>query len=108
MEVAIGDGGREVGRNIADWIGERPETVIPVAALLTGEGRVWIEGDPAAPDAVLVESPLVPGEPQGLVTARRYSDFSTTPTAGAASRSAPTLPTRSSRSSHVAGALRGR
>lgn len=51
---------------LCDWIGERAETVLAVGALLSGHGRVWFLGDPLAPAAVLVESGLVPGEPQGF------------------------------------------
>jgi|GEM_PF-1412653 len=53
-------------RQVADWVGERPETVLVVAALRSGDGRAWIDGDPAAPLAALIESALVPGEPQGF------------------------------------------
>lgn len=50
---------------LGDWIGERPGTVLPIHALASGLGRLAVAGEPASPDAVLVESPLVPGEPQG-------------------------------------------
>jgi RimJ/RimL family protein N-acetyltransferase len=66
MMNSILDLGRDERRSIAGWIGERPETVIAVAALQTGNGRVWIDGDQSAPTAVLVESALLPGEPQGF------------------------------------------
>ncbi len=51
---------------LADWIGERPDTVLVVAALQCGHGRVWLWGKPAAPTAALLESGLTPGEPQGF------------------------------------------
>lgn len=51
---------------IADWVGERPDTVLAVDALLSGHGRVWINGEPTAPSAALIESALVPGEPQAF------------------------------------------
>jgi RimJ/RimL family protein N-acetyltransferase len=66
MRAAITDLSPDERRQVVDWIGERPETVIVVAALWSGEGRLWIDGDPAAPSAVLVESASVPGEPQGF------------------------------------------
>jgi hypothetical protein len=66
MSSSIGDLGAGVCRGVADWIGERPETTIAVAALRSGRGRVWIDGDPAAPAGVLVESALLPGEAQGV------------------------------------------
>ena len=66
MSNAISDLGVDVRRGVGDWIGERPETTIAVAALRSGRGRVWIDGDPAAPAGVLVESSLLPGEPQGF------------------------------------------
>ncbi len=53
-------------RQLIGWIGERPETVIVVAALRSGAGRLCIDGEPAAPSAVLIESALIPGEPQGF------------------------------------------
>lgn len=46
---------------MARVIDERPETVLSIAALRTGFGTVW-END----QAILVESALVPGEPQGF------------------------------------------
>lgn len=52
--------------SLCQFIGERAEAVLPIAALMSGHGRVWIRGDAAAPAAVLVESGLVPGEPQGF------------------------------------------
>lgn len=55
-------------RLVADWVGERPETVLVVAALRSGDGRLWIDGGAAEPSAVLVESSVVPGEPQGFGT----------------------------------------
>jgi hypothetical protein len=66
MSNSIGDLGADARRGIGDWIGERPETTIVVAALRSGRGRVWIDGDPVAPAGVLVESVLLPGEPQGF------------------------------------------
>ncbi len=66
MRAAITDRSDDERRQLVDWIGERPGTVIAVAALWSGAGRVWIDGDPAAPSAVLVESAVVPGEPQGF------------------------------------------
>lgn len=66
MPNSILDLGRDERRSIAGWIAERPETVIAVAALQSGNGRVWIDGDPAAPTALLVESALLPEEPQGF------------------------------------------
>ena len=51
---------------LAAWIGERPETILAVAALQAGVGRIWISGSPTEPDAALIESPLVPGEPHGF------------------------------------------
>jgi GNAT superfamily N-acetyltransferase len=51
---------------LCDFIGERAETVLASAALLSGHGRVWFQGDAQNPAAVLVESALVPGEPQGF------------------------------------------
>jgi GNAT superfamily N-acetyltransferase len=54
---------------IAEWIGERPETVLVIDALLTGHGRAWVSGHPSWPDAAIVESALVPGEPQGFGSA---------------------------------------
>lgn len=66
MRAAITERSDDERRQLVEWIGERPETVIAVAALLSGDGRLWIDGEPAAPSAVLVESTLVPGEPQGF------------------------------------------
>ena len=54
---------------IAEWIGERPETVLVIDALLTGHGRAWVSGHLSWPDAAMVESALVPGEPQGFGSA---------------------------------------
>ncbi len=54
---------------IAEWIGERPETVLVIDALLTGHGRAWVSGHLSGPDAAMVESALVPGEPQGFGSA---------------------------------------
>lgn len=53
-------------RRIAEWVGERPETVLCVHALRSGAGRLWLEGTPDAPRAVVIESALTPGEPQGF------------------------------------------
>ncbi|MGH1491138.1 MAG: GNAT family N-acetyltransferase [Acidimicrobiales bacterium] len=66
MPTAIADVSDDERRQVVDWIGERPETVLAVAALRSGAGRLWIEGGPTAPLALLVESALVPGEPQGF------------------------------------------
>lgn len=66
MRAAISDLSDDERRQVVDWIGERPESVIVVPALCSGAGRVSIDGGPAAPLAVLVESPLLPGEPQGF------------------------------------------
>ena len=54
---------------LAEWIGERPETVLPVAALSAGAARAWVLGPAPDPHAALVESPLVPSEPQGFGSA---------------------------------------
>lgn len=51
---------------LVGWIGERPETVLAVHALLSGHGRVWTTSDSAGFTAALIESRLVPGEPQGF------------------------------------------
>lgn len=51
---------------VADWIGERPATVIAVSALRAGQARWWIDGDPAAPLATLVEPAILPGELLGV------------------------------------------
>jgi GNAT superfamily N-acetyltransferase len=53
-------------RALSEWIGERPDTVLAIHALASGTGRVWLDGTPDSPRAVLVESALVPGEPQGF------------------------------------------
>lgn len=53
-------------RAVSGWIGERPDTVLAIHALASGTGRIWLEGTPDAPRAVMVESALVPGEPQGF------------------------------------------
>ena len=66
MRAAISDLSDGERRHVVDWIGERPETVIVVGAISSGAGRISIDGDPSAPVAVLVESALVPGEPQGF------------------------------------------
>jgi len=66
MSNPIHDLDAGVRRSIADWIGERPETIIAVATLGSGNGRIWLDGDTATPAAVLIESTLVPGEPQGF------------------------------------------
>lgn len=66
MRTAISDYSDDERRHVADWIGERPDTVLAVAALRSGAGRLWVDGDPRVPSAVLVESALVPGEPQGF------------------------------------------
>jgi hypothetical protein len=50
---------------LVTFIGESASSVLAVHALLDSQGRVWTRGDPARPTAVLIESPLVPGEPQG-------------------------------------------
>lgn len=55
-----------VRRAVSGWIGERPDTVLAIHALASGTGRIWLEGPPDAPRAVLVESALVSGEPQGF------------------------------------------
>ncbi len=51
---------------LCEFIGERADAVLSLAALRSGHGRVWFEGDALNPAAVLVESALVPGEPQGF------------------------------------------
>lgn len=51
---------------LAEFVGDRPETVLAIHALQSGQGRVWVEGLASAPDAVIVESALVPGEPMGF------------------------------------------
>lgn len=56
--------------HLIDWIGERPETVIAVAALRSCAGRVGLDGPFGAPSAALVESALVPGEPQAFGDSR--------------------------------------
>ena len=66
MRVAISDLPDGERRQLVDWIAELPETVIAISALSSGAGRVSIRRGPDAPLAVLVESPLVPGEPQGF------------------------------------------
>ncbi len=66
VRAAISELSAHQRRLVVNWIGERPETVIVVAALRSGAGRISIDGDPSAPSAVLVESLLVPGEPQGF------------------------------------------
>lgn len=60
---------------IAAWIGERPETVLATHALTSGTGRLWLDGAPGAPQAVLVESALTPGEPQGFGSAEGLRDL---------------------------------
>ena len=66
MSNSIHDLTAEVRQALADWIGEHPETIIAIAALGSGNGRVWIDGSAAAPAAVLIESDLLPSEPQGF------------------------------------------
>lgn len=66
MSAAIADFSDDDRFRLADWIGERPETVLAIAALRSGAGRLWIDGEPCGPSAVLVESAVVPGEPQGF------------------------------------------
>lgn len=51
---------------LAAWIGERPGTVLAIHALRSGCGRVWVAGHMSGPAAVMVESALVPSEPQGF------------------------------------------
>ena len=53
-------------RSVSSWIGERPGTVLVIDALLHGAGRIALAGSAGSPDAVLIESALVPGEPQGF------------------------------------------
>ncbi|WP_052668935.1 GNAT family N-acetyltransferase [Nitriliruptor alkaliphilus] len=53
-------------RALSEWVGERPDTVLAIHALASGAGRIWLEGTPDTPHAVLVESALVPAEPQGF------------------------------------------
>jgi hypothetical protein len=60
---------------LAEWIGERPETVLAVHGLLSGDGRVWLHGTSASPAAALVESRLVPAEPQGFGDAGALIDL---------------------------------
>ena len=59
----LGDDARAA---LVGWIGERPETTIAVGALRSGFGRVSVDGDPMDPAGALVESDLIPGEPQGF------------------------------------------
>ncbi len=53
-------------RELAAWVGERPDTVLAIHALAAGIGRLWLEEDRGGPRAVMIESPLTPGEPQGF------------------------------------------
>ena len=46
-----------------------------MAALATGVGSVWLQGQQGSPRAVLVESPLVPGEPRGFGSAEALLDL---------------------------------
>jgi GNAT superfamily N-acetyltransferase len=50
----------------AETLTEVPESVIAVHALRSGSGRAWVAGDLDDYRALLVESVLNPGEPQGF------------------------------------------
>jgi hypothetical protein len=47
--------------SLCEWIGDRATAVLPIAALTSGHGRVWLHGGANNPAAALVESALVPG-----------------------------------------------
>jgi GNAT superfamily N-acetyltransferase len=55
--------GRE---QLADALGESPETVISVHGLRRGLARAWVVGDVASPAAAIVQSGALPGEPVGF------------------------------------------
>lgn len=53
-----------VREGLVAFIGESPETVLAIHALQSRLGRAWASGP--SPQAVIVESAPVPGEPQGF------------------------------------------
>ncbi|HXH58341.1 GNAT family N-acetyltransferase [Iamia sp.] len=55
-----------VREGLVAFIGDSPETVLAIHALQSGLGRVWTSGPSDDLRAVIVESALVPGEPQGF------------------------------------------
>lgn len=67
-----GSAGRKLDRvemfAAARWLGDRPHTVLPVHALLTGRGEAWVADgdDPADPRALLVRMEVAPAEPAGF------------------------------------------
>lgn len=63
--------------SLSSWIGESAGAVLANAALLSGNGRVWFHGDAQSPTAALVESALVPGEPQGFGVGEALLDLLT-------------------------------
>lgn len=52
----------------AQWLGDRPHTVLPAHALLTGRGQAWIPpgDDPNDPRALLIRMDVAPAEPVGF------------------------------------------
>lgn len=54
----------QLREGIVAFIGESPAAVLAIHALRSGLGRAWASGPSA--HAVIVESALVPGEPQGF------------------------------------------
>jgi hypothetical protein len=49
-------------RSAAEWIGDHPESVVAVHAVVSGQGRAWRRGPAGRPDALIIEPAILPGE----------------------------------------------
>jgi hypothetical protein len=62
--------GRQLNRvemfEAAQWLGDRPQTVLPYHGLVTGRCEAWIAGELPEPRALLVRAHYVPTEPFGF------------------------------------------
>ena len=52
-------------RDLAAYLGDRPETTIPVHLLRRGLCNAYVVGNPKRPQAAVVQSAFLPGEPMG-------------------------------------------
>jgi len=66
---------------LADALGDSPETVIPVHILRQGLCHAWVAGEPERPDAAVIQSTSLMGEPwafgNGVEAIWRLLDYAT-------------------------------